>query len=425
MNDATLDLAGIGIGPFNLSLAALLRKTPQVKHLFFERRPQFDWHSEIMFRDSTMQTTYLKDLVTPVDPTSPYSFLNHLVERGLFYQFLNTQRTVISRREFEQYCTWVSEKLHATLKFKTEVLGVNFTNGEFRVHTPDGLHRSKNICVATGLVPRIPDCARPHVGANVFHAKSPALKNVNLEGKSVVIVGGGQTGIELFRNALHGKWGRAHSLRLLTRRKSLEPLDESAFTNEYFTPAYVESFWNLNLQKKTQIVAEQKLASDGNTPSYLLELFNDLYHLKHVEKDTREIGIMACRKLTDLEIAPGGGYRLAIENTFRETKASIDADIVILSTGFENAIPPMLEPLFPKIDFDSERRFKFKKSYAVEWDGPAENRIYALNFSRHNHGIIDPQTSLMAWRSAVVINDLTGQEIYATRPTTPSFVEYD
>ncbi len=114
--DKTHHLVGIGVGPFNLSLAALLDKAPSIHSVFLERKAQFDWHPEVMFPDSNMQTSYLKDLVTPVDPTSRYSFLNYLADKHLLYPFLNTQRSIISRREFEQYCAWVSRRLGERLR---------------------------------------------------------------------------------------------------------------------------------------------------------------------------------------------------------------------------------------------------------------------------------------------------------------------
>lgn len=416
-------LVGVGIGPFNLSLAALLDKIPSFKSVFFEKKPQFEWHPEFMFQDSVMQTSYLKDLVTPVDPTSQYSFLNYLVQKQLFYPFLNTRRSAISRKEFEQYCAWVAEKLGSRLRFGTEVRSVHHEGQVFRIETSDGTYTSDHLCVATGLTPRIPECALKHLGPRVFHAKSPALNQINLADKSVMIVGGGQTGIEVFRNAIQGLWGRAREIQLVTRRKGLEPLDESAFTNEYFTPSYVDRFWSLDGAKKARVVADQKLASDGNTPAYLTDLYNDLYRLKHVEKDPRTIRILACRKLHRME-KDGESHRLTVANDFLGSDETFRADVVILCTGFESVVPPMLEPLFPRIPLDEEKRFRFRKSYSIEWDGPAENRIYALNFSRHQHGIIDPQMSLMAWRSAVVVNDVTGAPHYPTDQISPNFVEF-
>lgn len=417
------DLIGIGVGPFNLSLAALLEKTPHVRSLFLEKKSHFDWHPELMFADTTMQTTYMKDLVTPVDPTNSNSFMNFLVQNDLFYSFINTQRTVISRREFEQYCSWVAGRLKNNLQFDSEVKNIDFKNGEFEIHSSKGIYQSKNICVATGLTPRIPDCAKNYLGPQVFHAKSPELKKLNLDGKRLAIIGGGQTGIEIFRNAMLDQWGKAQSVQIITRRKNLEPLDETAFTNEYFTPNYVDDFWNLKQDQKDEFVSSQKLASDGNTPQYLSLLYNDLYRLKHVEGDRRPLQFLACRKLMAMH-KEGEGFRLAMENTFMQREEHIQADIIILSTGFETRIPQALEPLYSKINFDSQGRFKFKKCYAIEWQGPKENKIYALNFSRHNHGIIDPQTSLMAWRSANVINDLTHQTVFKTQQERANFIDY-
>ncbi len=420
----SIDLLGIGLGPFNLSLAALLDKLPQFTSLFFERKAAFDWHPELMFPDSTMQTSYFKDLVTPIDPTSPYSFLNYLVQHDQFYPFLNTQRTVISRREFELYCTWVSQQLSEKLRFNTTARAVSFTGAHFSIQTDSETYQARNICVATGMRPWVPEFAQPLLGPKVFHAKSPELREANLSGKSVLIVGGGQTGLEVFRNALKAKWGHVHSLCLITRRKGLEPLDESAFTNDFFTPRYVESFWNLSPETKSKTVQSQKLASDGNTPKYLHDLYVDLYQTKYVERDTRDIRILACRQMSNLQKV-GDQYRATVVNTQLQRQEELSAEIVILCTGFENYIPPALEPLFQRIPLDERGRFQFSKSYAIHWDGPAENRIYAQNMSRHAHGIVDPQTSLMAWRSAVIVNDLVDKPIYRTTATHKNFVEYD
>ncbi|WP_256967364.1 lysine N(6)-hydroxylase/L-ornithine N(5)-oxygenase family protein, partial [Streptomyces caniscabiei] len=42
--EAPRDLVGIGIGPANLSLAALAHPLAELDAVFYERRPGFDWH---------------------------------------------------------------------------------------------------------------------------------------------------------------------------------------------------------------------------------------------------------------------------------------------------------------------------------------------------------------------------------------------
>lgn len=418
-----LDLIGVGIGPFNLSLAALLDKNKNISAKFFEQKKEFNWHSEIMFADSDMQTSYLKDLVTPVDPTSPHSFLNYLVQNGLFHTFMNTNRQVVSRREFEMYCQWVTKNLDESLNFDSPVSKVDFDGSHFIITSNGKEFQSKSICVGTGLTPRIPECSRKLISDNFFHAKSPHLKNLNVEGKNVVIIGGGQTGVEIFRNTYKSIWGNAKSLKIITGRSALRPLDESPFTNEFFTPNYVDSFFDIESSKKASIVSSQKLASDGNTPFYLEEIYRELYQLKVVHGISQKIEILPCRRLEKAEMLDDQ-YLLLFENHFNGSIDEIKADIVILCTGFDNLIPAMLAPLKSYLQFDEEERFVFNKDFSVQWTGPAENKIFALNFSRHCHGISEPQTSLMAWRSSLICNVLHNEMIYPQDHQVPNFMSY-
>jgi len=64
-------LAGIGVGPANLSLAALLAPISRIRARFFERRAAFAWHPGMMLPGARMQTSFLKDVVTPVSSQFP------------------------------------------------------------------------------------------------------------------------------------------------------------------------------------------------------------------------------------------------------------------------------------------------------------------------------------------------------------------
>ncbi len=77
----TYDFIGIGIGPFNLSIAALAEGLDGFSSLFLERKPHFSRHPGMMVPDCHMQTSFLKDLVSAVEPTNRHSFLNYLVQR--------------------------------------------------------------------------------------------------------------------------------------------------------------------------------------------------------------------------------------------------------------------------------------------------------------------------------------------------------
>ncbi len=423
MKRSDLDLIGIGIGPFNLSLAALLHKHPEIRSRFFDAKASFQWHSEVLFKDSVMQTSWLKDLVTPVDPTSPFSFLNYLVTHGLFYAHLNTDRRTITRREFERYCQWVASQLHDQLSFSTAIQQVEFIDGTFVVRGSAGQFTSRHLCVATGHVPSTPEFARPHLGSRVFHAKSPELANIDLRDKRVVIIGGGQTGLEIFRNALQEKWGATRALTLVSRRHTLEPLDETPFTNEYFTPAYVQNFYQTSRKHKESAVAHQRLASDGNTPFYLNDLFNELYQLRYVERSPKDFRILARRCVAALE-SHDETYRLTLENHFTENLETLDADIVILSTGFKVELPSCLAGIRHLLDLDESENFRLSENFQAKWEHQQTNHLFALNFGRRTHGIAEPQTSLMAWRSGQIANQLLQKSIYSTQSPVANFVTH-
>ncbi|MEI7352146.1 SidA/IucD/PvdA family monooxygenase, partial [Pectobacterium parmentieri] len=93
----TVDFIGVGIGPFNLSIAALAHEAEGFSSRFFDGRTQFAWHPGMLVPDCHMQTMFLKDLVSAVAPTSPYSFVNYLVKRKKFYRFLTTELRTVSR----------------------------------------------------------------------------------------------------------------------------------------------------------------------------------------------------------------------------------------------------------------------------------------------------------------------------------------
>ena len=58
MNQTIYDLVGIGIGPFNLSLAALSDQT-MLKTLFIEQKQKFDWHPGLLIESTTLQVPFM------------------------------------------------------------------------------------------------------------------------------------------------------------------------------------------------------------------------------------------------------------------------------------------------------------------------------------------------------------------------------
>lgn len=100
------DFIGIGLGPFNLGLACLTEPIDELNGVFLESKPDFEWHAGMFLEGAHLQTPFMSDLVTMADPTSPYSFLNYLKERGRLYSFYIRENFYPLRTEYNDYCRW-------------------------------------------------------------------------------------------------------------------------------------------------------------------------------------------------------------------------------------------------------------------------------------------------------------------------------
>jgi lysine N6-hydroxylase len=405
-----LDLAGIGVGPFNLSVASLLELKKQIKATFFESRDSFAWHPGLLLDNTNMQTMFLKDLVSAVCPESPYSFLSYLVKNKKFYRFLSAELNCISRHEFSDYLSWVAQQL-SNVQFSTEVEQIEFNGDSFEIKTSNGIYEAQNLCIGTGKVPFIPECAIPHIGPTVFHAAEMGLRDRDFTGKRVMIVGGGQSGADIFLNVLREKWGKAASLDWVSRRSNFQPLDEASFTNEFFTPDYVNAFVQLNPEVKHSEITAQKLTSDGITQLALLDIYRELYHRFDVMKEDKWVRLLPHRTMGKLE-QKASGFSLEVQNALSQKSEMHQADIVILATGFKSPYPACLNSILPLLDLDNEGRYQLTPDFELKWKGSKNNKIFAVNAGMHSHGIAEPQLSLMAWRSASIINRLSEKEVY-------------
>ena len=414
MTDHPLDLAGIGIGPFNLSLAAQLDAVDDLDALFFDQAPAFDWHPGMMLPEVALQTSFLKDLVTAVNPTSPWSFLAYLVAQKRFYEFLNAEFEAVPRREFAQYLAWVAARF-PTQRFGKRIREVRFEGRAFRLDGDRGSVRARNLALGVGLQPSLPDFTRKLDPHDHVHSSQAAYVLDRTAGRRVAVIGGGQSGAEIVLHLLNRGPDAPAALAWVSRRPNFQPIDATPFTNELFTPGYVESFHALPDARRRATVARQKLAGDGISATTLQAIYRRLYALRHLGGEPLRASLMPHRTVLDADRA-GGGYRLVMRNGFDGRVEVVQADIVVLATGYSYALPPCLEPLRERLSLDADGRPEIRSDFSAAWDGPAGHRLFVLNGGLVSHGIAEPQLSLMAWRSGVIVNALAGRTVFETEP---------
>lgn len=416
------DLIGIGIGPFNLSIAALCHDIAELDVTFFDQKSHFCWHPGMLLPNTYLQTSFLKDLVTAVNPQSPFSFLSYLVSKKRFYAFLNNERPAISRHEYNDYLQWVSKQIDY-LNFNQGIQSVDFNDDHFEVTLAKSqkVMKAKNLCLGTGKKPHLPESVSHLQDSDTcFHAINMANKLRDFSGKRVTVIGGGQSGAEIFLHLLQGQDGAPAEINWISRRSNFLPMDETCFTNEWFSPNYIDSFYPLPSDTKQDIVGEQKLASDGISETTLRAIYELLYE-KHVAGQTKNYRLAPNREL--LTAQKSSHYTLQAHNKFDGSSEQFHSDVIILATGFENVIPSYLEPIKELLRITPEQQFLLNRDYSIDWNGSDSNKIYAVNAGRYTHGISEPQMSLMCWRSATIVNDLLGRD-YFDLSDNCSFVEW-
>ncbi|RTF69234.1 SidA/IucD/PvdA family monooxygenase [Serratia marcescens] len=251
----------------------------------------------------------------------------------------------------------------------------------------------------------------------------PDMSHVQPTGKRVAIVGGGQSGADLFLNIFKGEWGQPAQLDWISRRNNYNALDEAAFANEYFTPDYVESFYSLDSAAKRYMLAEQKMTSDGITSESLLAIYRAMYHRFDVLREKLWVRLLPSRSLTAVKHTLDNAYQLETRHHLDHGQETFKADVVIFATGYQSATPEFLEPLAHRLLKTADGEYRIAPDFTFEWEGPAENCLFAMNASMHNHGIADPQLSLMAWRSARILNRALDHKPFDLG-TTPTAIQW-
>lgn len=414
---ATVKLAGVGIGPANLSLAALLHPHPQITHAFFERLSEFQWHPGLMLPNSVLQISFMKDLVSLVDPTSKLSFLAYLAQNKRLSCFINASFNRVLRREFSDYYRWACGQL-GNLQFGRSVEKVTVENELVVLHGLGWRQRTENLVLGTGLQPAVPECAKPWLGSTLFHASQFLTKPITVEGKRLVVIGGGQTGAEIFYHLISDAAAMPASVAWVSRRANYLPLDESSFTNELYAPEYSNYFYLLPESARHQLLVEQKLASDGVSEDLLELIYQRLYELRYVLRHPCVTRLLPSRELFHVDFNECG-WQLSLSHAFHEGAEVIGADIVVLCTGYAYETPPCLATISDRIPRSDQGAYFLNQDYSIRWDGPEGCRIFVQNAARSQRGISDPNLSLVPWRSATIINSVARRTLYDVSDTTP------
>ncbi|NMH69029.1 lysine N(6)-hydroxylase/L-ornithine N(5)-oxygenase family protein [Bacillus sp. RO3] len=415
------DVIGIGLGPFNLGLAALLDSVPEVKSMFLEKKKAFNWHPGMLIEGTTLQVPFFADLVSMADVRSDYSFLRYLEAHNRLYHFYFLEKFHIPRKEYNHYCQWVSKQLD-TCRFGMDVqrvvplqLGSGDSVYEVTLWN-DNLQQTetlftKHLVLGIGSVPSVPEAFEHMLGKNVFHS-ADYLSNKEMLGKahSIAVIGSGQSAAEVFLDVAKEQENHGYSLQWFTRSKGFFPMEYSKLGLEYFSPDYTRFFYQLPQEKKDQLLKEQDLLNKGISAETIADIYDYLYD-RSVGNEEPDIALQAMTEIVGIE-KNETSFELHGFHRIEEEHFVDQADIIILGTGYKPALPGFLTNMKQWIAWDENDRYKVKEDYRLEThvEGPCE--IFIQNGEMHTHGVGAPDLGLGAHRNAIIINTITGREVY-------------
>ncbi|GAA1742661.1 lysine N(6)-hydroxylase/L-ornithine N(5)-oxygenase family protein [Aeromicrobium alkaliterrae] len=419
MNDVH-DLIGIGVGPFNLGLAALAEPLDDLDAVFLESRDQFEWHPGMVLEDATLQVPFMADLVTMADPTSRFSYLNFLKQVGRLYPFYIRESFYPLRSEFVEYGRWVVDQLDG-VHFGRHVESVAH-DGELyvvraRVGTETQTYRARRLVLGTGTTPYVPAVAAEHVAgaAPALHSSTYLdHKDDLLQREDVTIIGSGQSAAEIFLDLLTSGGPR---VTWITRSPRFFPMEYTKLTLEMTSPEYTAYFQGLPEVTRETLLREQRGLYKGISGDLVDTIYDTLYRLRAQGKaDAR---LLTATELTDLTW-DGDAFSLRLRHTETGEAFGSGASAVVLSTGYRSVVPTFLDGVRDRIRWDERGRYDATADYQV---GVEPGEVWVQNGEEHTHGFVAPDLGMGAFRNSVILGSMLGREVYPveTRIATQEF----
>ncbi|TGB01314.1 lysine N(6)-hydroxylase/L-ornithine N(5)-oxygenase family protein [Halobacillus salinus] len=425
------DVVGIGVGPYNLGLAALMDDT-ELNAVFFEKTPEFVWHPGMLVEQMDLQVPFLADLATFADPKSRFTFMNYLYENDRMFPFFFHQHFKVPRQEYNDYLQWVAGQL-SSIRFGHTVIDViDHNEGEsphYQVvaeETATGKKvyvKAKHVVMGTGNEPLVLNGMDGFPNEDVIHSSRYLFEKEHLlKAKHVTVVGSGQSALEVFLDLLEEQERQDMKLTLFTRTGGLFQLDQAKFAQEMFTPDYVDYFHNLSLDQRKEALDTLKPLRKGIDPDTLTQLYTRLYHRTAGGKEARVL-IQPMTEVKEIE-GVDGGYKLHCRQWQEEHDYTYDSEKVVLATGYKPHIPDWFMKRFKdKVKWEAENMYKVTRDYQLDFGDNRDHHFFTLTNLVHSHGAGATNLGLSVHRNVHIINAIAGKTLYKNQQDT-SFQQF-
>lgn len=404
------DLVGIGCGPFNLSIAALGHQN-DAKMLFLDKQENFKWHSGMQIENATIQNSGIKDLVSLVDPTNQFSFLNFLRENNRIEEHHIADFDAIHRWEFEQYLKWVIQKLGSSVLLSSNVQKIYRVGKFFEVEfiRLGEKHKvlTKNISIGMGVSPNIQFTRDNSLQTLIHNSNYKDIPFTTYHDKKIAIIGAAQSGLEIALDIME-KDIDFKEISIINRQPFIRSIEDSQFAEEtIYKEKSLDRFYKINLESRERLNKDLRFTSDGASPHTIKNLYQKIYINKNKDKKDN-VKILNSTELSEIKELNSKDYRLICTDLINNKSQNLTADIIILCTGYVQKFNNEIfdSELLKLVNFESENLPKIMQDFSLSLTCTDIGKIYVLNNAKHAFGVVEPNLSLNAFRAKRVINSL-------------------
>ncbi|MFC9856306.1 MULTISPECIES: lysine N(6)-hydroxylase/L-ornithine N(5)-oxygenase family protein [unclassified Streptomyces] len=431
-DNAPYDLVGVGLGPFNLALAALADSVPGFRPLFLHEKDEFRWHRGMMIKGTTVQMPFIADLVTLVEPTSRWSFLAYLKHIERLFPFYFAEQLHIRRAEYDAYCRWVSRGLESCrFGYRVTAVAWDASRRAFEVthSSPSGgTDRcwARNVALGLGTEPAVPAPLRSlasDTAVPVAHsADYLSIRDQLVESGDVTVIGSGQSGAEVFLDLLRRRPPGAERLRWLARTQAFAPMEYSKLGLEHFTPDYTRYFFGLPERARDRLVPAQWQLYKAVSATTLGDIQDELYG-RSLHGGWPDVTLTPGADVTGAQFL-GDRILFHVRHADQGRTTSFETGAAVLATGYtERPNDALLAPLEKFVQRDERGRLKVDIDYRAILDESVSGSLFLQNAERHTHGVGAPDLGLAAWRGASILNALCQREVFQL-PNRSAFTRF-
>ena len=413
------DILGVGFGPAHLAVAVALEELwPEASVHFVEAQDSSRWQPGMLLAGSDIQHHPMRDLVTPRNPRSRYSFVNYLHECGRLFEFLNVPIPFPLRKEYARYIEWVASHFTHQVEYGRRVQRIDVLPdvSGYRLVTDDGsTYEAGALILAPGRTPYVPPVFAAATGPRVFHATEYLFRidELGRDGlQDVVVVGGSQSSCELVLD-LARRFPRTRVHNLL-RGFGYRLKDTSPFMEEVYFPDFVDYYYRAPSESKDELDRQLRYTNYSSADEDVIkELYVEIYE-QRLDGDQR-VFVQPNRNVETVDV-DDDEVRLVVREVHTGEETLLRADAVVLATGFRDLgtgprhepFPPLLGSIAHLFRSTDQGRLQVGPDYELEAVGErGAPPIYLNGLCESTHGMGDAGSfSLLALRSARIVTSL-------------------